>query len=643
MASASLDINVDYNNVKKKIEANKNYAELKNQYNDASKRVGDTLEKSKDKVAERLQGFSDQTKRFQKQLKNQLEQLLDIVNVSGGQGSGSPKYIKRLLIRTIRNVEPRIRTIVFEELHRINCDENKTYSTSGPIFIKVQSVDLFGRLKLSPNELPGKLLYEKDPIQTGTFPISTNKVLKQLTDNVNNPYSSLIGGGLNYIGKSGQPLFNIEYRETDLAGQTGPWFRVDLNPRASGINNVGEFMADYYNTIKMTEQVDVFTSIMESLCGAVSMKVNAGVGEVTKSSQAERLILRILGLCFDSRGNEIDVSGISKVAPLDGIDDSFFEFTEVDLREIEQRTTNIKNGVIEFEDCGNVKVPVDFNQIIDNLDQLFFVEGSDFDSLADQLTNTLANNPEWGINVDVKPVIDTNFIKLITNGIIGAMMSPKVMLPIMIMLKAQGNNISDLINSFNDFIKNFKQFAINVISRVGAIFVEELFNLIKADILQLIQGVIKDIIKEKTKKRLIMILKLIALLLMIAQVISDYRQCKSLVDEILAILSLISLPGGVGTPGGGIPLPFLLASQFLDGYSESRAFLGAVGELQGLGIPTGLLPDGSANLDLLGKFGQMKAMALEEAENGKVEIAVGPLTVSPAFITIPNKAFGKKI
>ena len=640
---ASLDLKVDYDNVKKKVEANKNYAELKNQYNDASKRVGDTLEKSKDKVAERLQGFSDQTKRYQKQLKNQLEQLLDIVNVSGGKGSGSPKYIKKLLIRTINNVEPKIRTIVFEELQHINCDENKTYSTTGPIFIKVQSVDLFGRLKLNPNEIPGKLLYEKDPIQTGTFPISTNKILKSLTDNTATSYSSLIGGGEDYLGKSGQPLFNIEYRETDLAGQTGPWFKVDLADRASGINNVGEFMADYYNTIQMTEKVDIMTSIMESLCGAVSMKVNAGVGEVTQSSQAEKIILRILGLCFDSRGNEIDVSGISKVAPLDGVDDSFYEFTEVDLREIEQRVTNIKNGVIEFEDCGNVKVPVDYDQILDNLNQLFFVEGSDFDNLADQLTSTLANNPEWGINVNVQPVIDTNFIKLITNGIIGAMMSPKVVLPIMIMLKAQGNNISNLINSFTDFLKNFKQFAINVISRVGAIFVEELFNLIKADILQLIQGVIKDIVKEKVKKKLIMILKLIALLMMIAQIISDYRQCKSLVDEILAILSLISLPGGVGMPGGNIPLPLLLTSQFLDGYSESRAFLGTVQELQGLGVPTGLLPDGSANLDLLSKFSQMKAMAFEEAENGKVEIAIGPLTVSPAFITIPDKSYGKKI
>jgi len=640
----SLDLNLDYSNVKKKIEANKNYAELKDQYNDASKRVGDSMEKAKDKVAERLQGFSDQTKKYQKQLKNQLEQLLDIVNVTGGQGSGSPKYIKKLLIRTINNIEPKIREIVFEELHHINCDENKTYSSTGAVYIKVQSVDLFGRLKLDPKVIPGKLLFEQDSIQTATFPISTNKILKELTDNELTSYSSLIGGGDVYIGKSGQPLFNIEYQEArDDTQATGPWFKVNLEPRASGINNVGEFMADYYGTIKMTEKVDIMTSIMESLCGAVSMKVNAGVGEVSQSSQAEKIILRILGLCFDSQGNEIDVSGISKVAPLDGVDDSFYEFTEVDLREIEQRTTNIKNGVIEFEDCGNVKVPVDYEQILNNLDQLFYVEGSDFDNLADQLTSTLANNPEWGINANVQPVIDTNFIKLITNGIIGAMMSPKVMLPIMVMLKAQGDNISDTINSLKDFLKNFKQFAINVVSRVGAIFIEELFNLIKADILQLVQGVIKDIIKEKVKKKLTMILKLIALLAIIAQIVSDYRQCKSLVDEIFAILSLISLPGGVGIPGGGIPLPLLLFSQLCDGYSESRAFLGTIQELQGLGLPTGALPDGSANLDLLSKLSQMKAMALEESENGKVEIAIGPLSVSPLFITIPDKGYGKKI
>ena len=97
--------------------------------------------------------------------------------------------------------------------------------------------------------------------------------------------------------------------------------------------------------------------------------------------------------------------------------------------------------------------------------------------------------------------------------------------------------------------------------------------------------------------------------------------------------------------GGGqdIPLPLLFASQLMSGYSESRAFLGAIEEMQKLGIPTGAMPDGSPNLEVLSKFAQMKAMANEEAENGKVQIAVGPLSITPAGLTVPASAFGKKL
>jgi hypothetical protein len=79
-----------------------------------------------------------------------------------------------------------------------------------------------------------------------------------------------------------------------------------------------------------------------------------------------------------------------------------------------------------------------------------------------------------------------------------------------------------------------------------------------------------------------------------------------------------------------------------DGFSESRAFLGTIEEMQGMGVPTGALPDGSPNFDLLSKFSQMRAMANEDAENGKVEIAIGVLSVTPGG-TIPNKGYGKKI
>jgi hypothetical protein len=80
----------------------------------------------------------------------------------------------------------------------------------------------------------------------------------------------------------------------------------------------------------------------------------------------------------------------------------------------------------------------------------------------------------------------------------------------------------------------------------------------------------------------------------------------------------------------------------MDGYSESRAFIGAIEELQKIGVPTGPMPDGSPNIEILSRLAQMKAMANEEAENGKIQVAIGPLAMTPAGVTVPASAFGKK-
>jgi hypothetical protein len=226
----------------------------------------------------------------------------------------------------------------------------------------------------------------------------------------------------------------------------------------------------------------------------------------------------------------------------------------------------------------------------------------------------------------------------LAQGLIFALLTPKILLPIMTMLKAIGQNVSDGINSFQQFAKDFRKFVINLVSKVGSLFVQELFNLIKKDIQNLIQQVIMDLVKEKADKRITMILKLIQLLLLLAQLISDWRKCKSVIDELLQLLNIAASGWG-----GEVPLPLLFASQILDGYSETRAFIGTIEEMQKLGIPTGPMPDGSPNLNVLSKFAQMKAQAKEEAENGKVQIAIGALSTTPAGLTVPASAFGKKM
>lgn len=636
---SSLDLGADYKKIQDRITATRNYNELKSQYDDTRKQAGDAFEQKKAAVTGQLGKIKEQTKRYQKEIKNQFEQLLDINNTTGGKGSNSTKYIKRLLITALKNVEPKLSQIALEEsINAVGCDQQQSYNGGSTYYIKVKSIDLLNILTLDP-KTEGKPLYEKDAIIIQDYPFSMNKELYQLIQ-TGQPYSA--DNGQNYIGQSGQDLFDIQYVDTNNLGETGPWFKVDLSNRVNGVNKVGTFLVDYYKTIKITEPTNMIASIMESLSGVVSMNASAGVGQVEDQSKFDILIQRILGLCFDNR-SEIDVSGIAKVPELDGVDETFFEFTEIDLRKVEQRVTNIKNKVIELEECDNILLPIDYPAVISQINNLNLIENnSDFINAADNLTQVLADNPQWGtgIQTNAQASLNLNFIKLIAQGIASAFLTPKVLLPIYVMLKAIGQETTDTIKGLVDFVRVFKRFAINFVSKIGAIFVQELFELIKRDILALIQRVLTDIIKEKIDKRISMILKLIQLLLIVASFISDWRKCKSVVDELLALLDLITSSVGFG---GQIPLPLLFASQLLDGYSESRAFVGAIEELQKIGVPTGALPDGSPNLDVLGKFGQMKAMAREDSDNNKVQIAVGPLTITPAGLTVPASAYGKKL
>lgn len=640
---ASLDLSFDYDKAKKKIQATQTYKDLKEQYNTNSKEVSEEREKRKQDIQKKLNDAKTTAKKFQTDVKTQFDQLLDINSLTGGKGSGSISFVKKILLRALKNIEPKLGDILYDEsIKAVGCDQQQTYEAGQVIAVPIRGLDLLNLFKNEPDSPVGKVLYEKDLVSNPqSIPFSMNRELYNRTQNPGIEFSQDFNNF--YKGASGQDLFDIRYEET-YNNITGPWFIVTLKGRVNNANSVSQFLVDYYKSIKLVDFNNIIASIMEALTGVLSIAGNVGIGQAEDTNKFFLIIQRILGLCFDN-ATEIDVSGVAKVSELDNIDESFFEFSDVDLRRIEQKVTNIKNGVVEFEDCDNVKLPVDFTSILSALESIILVPDSDAINAANQVTTTLTENPEWngfGLTGNVRGAIDGNFVKLMAQGLVLSLLSPKVLLPIYIMLISLGNQILATIKSFEDFTKNFKRFLVNLISKIGAIFVQELFEIIKRDINQLIQTVVADIANEKKSKIVTIILKLIQLLLIVFQFVSDWRKCKSVVDEILNLLNFgSSIVGDVGSIfTSRVPLPLLFASEFLGGYSESRAFIGAIEEFQKLGIPTGALPDGSPNLTVLSFFGMMKAMESEKNQNGKVQIASGPYVVTPSGLTVPKDDFG---
>ena len=680
------DLNQGQIEVKNKISAIKNFAQVSNSEKKLKRSAGNSESKGIPDIASSLDNASKDQKRYLKPPPNSFDQVLEMIGLTSGNGSETLKYLKKKLLLTATKIEPEIKKIITKNaIKALGCSQEQTFQgftstflelnplntlpVGQGIYVPIESMDISGMLKTKTDSKIGKVVYEKPKPSVlenvfkpykGKKPFPMNKEFNNrlmgtfVTNSFNGEY------GKYYQGVSNQNLFDFQYSPTNQFGVDQACFKVALISKVNesltitggSANKVIDFLEDYYGTIKLFDTTDFTAVMMNAVSGAINIKANLTSDEISKQSQFMLILQRILGLCFDSR-REIDVSGVSKIAELDGVDESFFELTEIDLRNIDVQISNIQNGVMELVDCNNVKVPVDYETIIDGLIDLRENEGLSPALEVNKIiaiSDSLVQNPDWKAFLPTNlnfQVFDEDFIKKIPLSVAGAILSPKVLFPIFVLMQSLegnatnvfnsavtsantfiqsgntiGNSVNNLINSNVDFLKTFKKFNIEMVAEIGAIFVTELFNILKKDLINLMKPIIADIGSEALKAKLQMIERLITIALIINQIVigvKDYKKCKSLIDDILIILNLIS---SLAPPGSKIPKVLLLLAKFLPGTSASRASINTIEELQKLGIPTGTLPDGSPNLMLLFNLASNKATKKESAQNGKIQ-AIG--------------------
>ena len=324
----ALDLNDGYKVIQEKVSATQKYKNIKKDADDLKKRNGESLETAKKLSTQQLSNLKDKRDKFKKDLndskKTQFDQLLDLTKLlsKGGEKSGqtkTTKYLKKVFVTAITELKPQIKDILNDlGTSAIGCAQDQTYIGNQSIYIKVKSFDLVNFLKEDPESSVGKITYEKESIQYGTFPFSLNKSLYNRMQNINQPYS--IPATLNYVGTSGQELFDITYVESyvdPIVGLVqGNFYKIDLKNRES--NKIVEFLEDYYSTIDIVDFKNIFANLINQLTGAISIKKGDGdinLGDLTK---VLLILKRILGLCFDST-TEIDVGGVSKVSEFDNI------------------------------------------------------------------------------------------------------------------------------------------------------------------------------------------------------------------------------------------------------------------------------------------------------------------------------------
>jgi hypothetical protein len=215
----------------------------------------------------------------------------------------------------------------------------------------------------------------------------------------------------------------------------------------------------------------------------------------------------------------------------------------------------------------------------------------------------------------------------------------------MVVAELLNQPFSKLVSNMEDFAKLFRSFFVEFVSKIGAIFTKEVFNELKKEVKALVALLLGDISAEKIKKKYQMILSIVGIVPALTKTVKDFRECKSILDELLQLLNLgvKKKLNKLAENGGDLPLPLLLSAKLLDGYSPTRSFLNTINNLQEIGVPTGPMPDGSPNKFIASIKAMIDGNDQEISENGKVAIGIGPLTITPAGITIPKDAYGKFI
>jgi hypothetical protein len=600
---------------------------------------GNSIENNlKQKIDNYSTGFVNKKKQFKSQGKNQLESLIDLFKTtlvtSGGTSTGGTEVIsvvRDIFVKTTNRSASRIKQLLSQEMiTSLGCSQEQEYIAKD-LYIKVSSIDIFGdTLKNSPDQAPGSYLYENYNFNTNKTPRAFNKELYHRIQNKGISYFQEYN--VNYLGVTNQSLFDITY-VTNSGTTTGDFYKVNLTNRQTG-NKVSDFLGDYLDTIDVINLNDVYKNVLDLLTGSISFSLKFGDDKLRDQKKFEKVIQRILGMCFDNK-TEIDVSGVGKLDQLDQIDDDFLSLDEIDNIEIENTIKNILSGVVEYQDCGSIKLPISsplITELLSNLNQSN-LSPSDYDFLGVNMLNTLSDNPEWKLTFPnlppLKDVINTEYLKIIPIAIVYSLLSPKHLFPLFVMKKSLGDSLSDDIDSLEDFMVLYKKYLINLTSKILAIFTEELVKEIKKSINRLVQDLVNQELNELITKRgktVQSVLLLINASLTVLNAVSDYRRCKSIIDELQRLLQIgIRLST---LQGAQIP-PLINYFAFLKpGMTSTSILRRTIERMDEVGVPTGDLPDGSPNKSIIIKKGEYESILDEIAENGKVSVAVSTVEVN---------------
>ena len=622
------------NKIKSNIEAVKKINDQKkDKIGEAKKMASDNFDNflkdlpTTDKLfGKKLSDYAN-NKKNNKQQKNKIfEDLLDIVEGFVGvntvvESSDLLTNKQKLKNITLKSIDHTLK----QSQNTISNNVKKTFFAGGGICggnplmpldtvqLKPEEFDFMNVLTVDPDSNSGKIVYEGE-----------DKGFVQMNKKL---YDSFNTGAQSFDMKDGNTLFdmswseaNQEYTFSNLKGST---------------DNIEEWVTSYYSNIEFLDISGVTKNAM-----LMTLKGDGNEPPLFDKgwNDLNRLMAKLCATCGNPNTG-LNPSTASQFNENDEDIESYFDFDSTEGIDVDEEAARY-NKVLKFKDCNNYEVKINPQHFED------FVYMAQKKNINDAINDALLHSAgeAYEKSGQSQPLdnfhisIMNSFIANLPNALMGAVLSPKYILPISLILKA----VTSTTETVKTLMKKLSKLFTQIIKDLYWIFIEKFWSLVKVELIALLSKTAAKILKNKYADYTMIISILISLL-------SDLLE--NSIDNCDGLYTIISntIDAALSAKGGTPGIPGLLLS-FADlkgGYSTDTAYMDAMQRMEGIGVNTGTINGESNKLHdivkgvLDGQWFTQKKSGYSEGSNQYVilppPIPNVPMIIPPGMLRIVSQ------
>tara|TARA_R110000823_G_scaffold239099_7_gene364367 strand:- start:596 stop:2116 length:1521 start_codon:yes stop_codon:yes gene_type:complete len=412
------------------------------------------------------------------------------------------------LLKETDKIESKIKkTIIKTTLKQVSKKTDfKLSQIQNPILnINIKNIDIEGTLKVDPNTDLGKFYYGKaaplanvpnDPsIQVAVEPGGDfTKFLFDVKQNGEGNWKNIV----QVDWPNGQNELKVSIGPSYLAGKS-----------------FEDFLTDFLDSVKILDLSVLFSTILDTLFGAISSLVDTGAEWLENKIKLKVLVDKI-----------IEEEAFADSQTPTKYNNDFFLFNKEETDFINFKTTSIANGDnLQNLGCGYLATNIDLRDFEDGFNLLNNSRPSLIKEGLNNVTDNILKKSVAGANDNDKKNIENNILKEIFENLTAIIFSQTIK-PFNVILQQMGESImnttgidpdgfdpsgnigapglqieSDSLNksAVEDYTQKFQNLNTCIIKEIYSAIVEFLFDIVKAEALKLVRVKIELILQDQFK------------------------------------------------------------------------------------------------------------------------------------------------